>query len=476
MSFTANTLERLRDVLRALWMAREFRSHDSWTPKQLAEYQQLRLTETVTRAAAHSPFYRELYRHHLGDTIRLQDLPLTNKRMLMDNFDSVVTDPRLTLDRVQQHLRTVRSDELYLGQYRVITTAGTSGLRGIFVYDRTAWSVVLANAMRWNRFVGIAPRWPRRVRLCTIGAGTPVHVSQRIPESGNVGLFKILHLDVTQRLSGLVDSLNAFQPEVLMPYPSVASLLAGEQMAGRLDIRPSVVTTHSEVLSEEMARRIRTAWSVTPFDHYGLSEEPNVGCECREHRGIHIFEDVCIVEVVDELNRPVPPGRLGHKCLLTNLYNRAQPLIRYEISDMLTKSAEPCSCGRPFALITQVGGRCEDMLILKDRRGSDVAIPPLGLSARIEAVSDVAEYQIRHSPECIRLQVVPQSGVDTAELRTILIKEIESTVSALGAKTPPIEVRFVSRLERRHDHMGKIRLVGSPSVESKHGPSGAEGT
>ncbi len=467
-------LERLRDILRALWIERQFRSHDSWTPKQLAEYQQRRLTEAVAHAAAHSPFYRELYRHHLSDTIRLQDLPITDKRMLMDNFDSVVTDPRLTLDRVQQHLRTVHSDELYLGQYRVITTSGTSGLRGIFVYDRTAWSVVLANAMRWGRFAGVAPRWPRRLRLCTIGADTPVHVSQRIPGSGNVGLYRMRHLDVTRPLADLVDALNAFQPEVLMPYPSVASLLAGEQMAGRLDIRPSVVTTHSEILSEEMARRIRTAWGVTPFDHYGLSEEPNVGCECGEHRGIHIFEDTCIVELLDERNRPASPGRLGHKCLLTNLYNRTQPLIRYEISDMLAKSAEPCSCGRPFALITQIGGRGEDMLILKDRRGRDVAIPPMGLTNCIDAVTDVAEYQIRHNPECIRLQVVPQPGADTAELRANLRNTIELTVSALGAKTPPIEVRFVSRLERRRAHMGKIRLVARPSVEPNHGPSGAE--
>jgi phenylacetate-coenzyme A ligase PaaK-like adenylate-forming protein len=469
------TLKRIRDVLRALWIARELESHDSWSPKQLVEYQHRRLGELVRHAIAHSPFYRELYRKHLRDGIRLQDLPVTNKRMLMDNFDRVITDPRLTLDRVQRHLPTIRGDDLYLGQYRVMATAGTSGLRGIFVYDRIAWSMVLANTMRWNRLVGIAPRWPRRVRICTIGADNPMHVSQRVPESGNVGLFKVLHLEVARPLSSLVDSLNAFQPEVVMPYPSVTSLLAGEQLAGRLHIHPRVVTTHSEVLSEEMIRRIRTAWNVTPFNHYGLTEEPHVGCECRERRGIHVFEDVCIVEVVDEWNRPVSSGTLGHKCLLTNLYNRTQPLIRYEISDMLAKGPAPCPCGRPFPLITQIGGRYEDMLILKDRQGRDIAIPPMALGARIESVLEVAEYKIRHSPECIRLQVVPRSGADIAKLRTILLNEIRTTVSALGAEPPPMEVLFVSRLERQPDRMGKIKLVGGLLLRSSDDPESSKG-
>ena len=133
-----------------------------------------------------------------------------------------------------------------------------------------------------------------------------------------------------------------------------------------------------------------------------------MGCECIEHCGIHVFEDICIVEVVDKLNRPVPPGSLGHKCLLTNLYNKTQPLIRYEISDMLTKSTEPCSCGRPFPLIKQIAGRSEDILILKDGQGRDIAIPPVVLGARIESLLEVAEYEIRHNPEHIRLKVAPR--------------------------------------------------------------------
>ena len=199
-----------------------------------------------------------------------------------------------------------------------------------------------------------------------------------------------------------------------------------------------------------------------------------MGCECIEHCGIHVFEDICIVEVVDKLNRPVPPGSLGHKCLLTNLYNKTQPLIRYEISDMLTKSTEPCSCGRPFPLIKQIAGRSEDILILKDGQGRDIAIPPVVLGARIESLLEVAEYEIRHNPEHIRLKVVPSSGADIAKLQTMLLKEVKSTVTALGAVPPPVEVMFASQLERQRDHMGKIKLVGGLPAGSTDAPSSGE--
>jgi phenylacetate-coenzyme A ligase PaaK-like adenylate-forming protein len=454
-------LKRLHDVLRALGIARGLRAHDGWTSDQLARHQRRKLGDIVRHARAHSRFYRELYAGlSLGEEIDLQALPVTSKRLVMDNFDTVVTDPRLRLDRLRKHLEAIRRDEYYLGRYRVVATAGTSGLRGVFVYDRAAWSTVLANTIRWNLFAGVRPRWPSRIRVCSIGADTPMHVTYRIPHSGDVGLFKVLHLTAADPLPRLVEALNAFQPHVILPYPSVAALLAGEQLGGRLRIRPDVVATHSELLTEEMIRRIEAAWGITPYNHYGLTEEPHVGFDCAEHRGIHLLEDLCIVEVVDGNDRPVGPGVLGQKYLLTNLYNRVQPLIRYEVTDMLAIAAEPCPCGRPFPLIIQIGGRSEDILTLKDAQGREVAVPPMVLTLRIEAQPDVTEYQAAHDSEGIHLKVVPRARADCDKLRAALVQDIRSALEALGAIPPPIDVAFVERLEREPRRMGKIRLVG----------------
>jgi putative adenylate-forming enzyme len=452
----------LYDLLLALAAFRKLESHDAWTATDVAGYQRRQLAILVRHAVKNSPFYRRFYDGLTTEQdISLHSLPVMNKRILMDNFDDVVTDPRLKLDALQNHLRTIRGDERYLGQYRVVATAGTSGLRGVFVYDPGSWRTVLANTIRWGRFTGIRPHWPSRVRLCSIGADNPMHVTQRIPDSGNIGLFRLLHLEATEPLANLVKSLNAFQPYAIQPYPSIAALLADEQLAGRLNIHPRVVATHSELLTADMAQRIAAAWGTKPFDHYGLTEEPHVASECTEHHGLHLFEDTCIVEVVDEQNRAVEPGVLGRKYLLTNLYNRTQPLIRYEVSDMLTMAAEPCSCGRPFSLISQIGGRSEDILWLKTLLGDKVAVPPLALSMRIEAYPEVAEYQAHHSPESISLQIVARPGADRDRLRRLLTAELGEALAKLGAVAPPVDVTFVEALRRREERMGKIKLIAA---------------
>jgi phenylacetate-coenzyme A ligase PaaK-like adenylate-forming protein len=143
----------------------------------------------------------------------------------------------------------------------------------------------------------------------------------------------------------MVDELNLFQPESLFTYPSIASLLAIEQLEGRLHIHPQVVETGAEVRTEQMEQNIRRAWSVAPFNVYGTTEGGPCNVDCSYHRGIHVFEDLVLMEVVDERNQAVPDGLPGSKVLITNLFNFTQPLIRYEVTDMLTISPEPCPCG-----------------------------------------------------------------------------------------------------------------------------------
>src|SRR5262249_659217 len=156
--------------------------------------------------------------------------------------------------------------------------------------------------------------------------------------------------------------LNRHQPEVLSGYPSALALLAGEQLEGRLRITPTVVATTSEVRTPEMTARIRDAWRVEPFNCLGLTETGISATDCPEHSGLHLDEDACLFEVVDERNRPVPPGRQGEKVLVTNLDNRTQPFVRFEVTDLMTVSDDPCACGRTFRRITALEGRSDDVL------------------------------------------------------------------------------------------------------------------
>jgi len=403
---------------------------------------------------------------------------VVNKRVLMENFNAVVTDPRLRLDALQQHLANLHGDDCYLGQYRVVATAGTSGLRGVFVYDREAWRIILANTLRWHRFIGIRPRLPRRIRICSIGADNSMHVSNRIPVSGDVGLFRLMPIKATESLGRQVALLNAFQPDVLLPYASVAALLAREQIDGRLAIHPRVVATHSELLTAEMTMLIERAWGNRPFNHYGLTEEPHVGSDCALHEGIHLFEDTTMIEVVDDEYRRVRDGQMGTRFLLTNLYNLVQPLIRYDITDMLCLSEQPCGCGRPFALIKSVGGRAEDMLTLARADGTgDIAVSPMVVTLAVESFLGIREYMADHGPEGIRLFLVLADDGDRQRIETELPQRLHGDLERQGAIMPTLTISFVDALDRSAQRMGKISLVErrheTVALPSRTEPAGA---
>jgi phenylacetate-CoA ligase len=155
-------------------------------------------------AAERSPFWRERLG---GGPVELTALPVLTKAELMEHFDDLVTDRRLRLDELLEHLARVDRDTLLLGEYRVMTSSGSSGREAAFVYDRAGWRGILTMFLRRSNWVGLTPRLPRR-RLAMIGGGAPTHMSRRGAQSLDVGVHRLLSLAVTQPLDELVAALN----------------------------------------------------------------------------------------------------------------------------------------------------------------------------------------------------------------------------------------------------------------------------
>jgi phenylacetate-CoA ligase len=284
---------------------------------------------------------------------------------------------------------------------------------------------------------------------------------QPIPLSANVGLFRLQHIEAAAPIPDQVTALNAFQPQVLLPYASIAAVLAREQIAGRVSIRPEVVATHSELLTPEMMRLIEQAWGRKPFNHYGLTEEPHVETDCTLHTGIHLFEDTSMLEVVDNEHRPVPDGTPGTRYLLTNLYNKTLPLIRYEVTDLLCRAIDPCGCGRPFALLSGIGGRADDLLHLKRASGGgEIAVAPMLVSLVIESFLGVREYAVKHDPDGIHIRVVVPDAVDRERIVRGLPERLCADITRQGAVAPPVTLSIVDHLDRGARPMGKLSIVG----------------
>jgi len=456
------SIKRFQDFARSGLILKNLKAHDRWTREELFRFQQERLSALVARAVHHSPFYQELYRN-IRDyrQINLIDLPVIDKATMMENFDRFVTDHRLRLAELQTHVGELTRDEYYLGQYRVLTTAGSSGVQGIFVFNRQEWSTVLAGRFRNGLMMGMSVRLFPRLKMTWIGADSPRHVSYRMATVSDLGHVRMQRLHATSGIEYLVNALNSFQPEYLTTYPSIASLLAIEQLEGRLDIHPDVIETGAEMRTREMEINIRRAWGITPFNLYGSTEGGAINVDCSFHRGMHMAEDLCIAEVVDDDNQPVPDGSPGHKVLLTNLFNFTQPLIRYEITDMLTISSEPCPCGRPFRLITSIEGRSDDIVYLRTVEGKNVPIHPIHFHSVIGALPEIKEYNVAQEDQRITLMIVLRTGASKEEVACTLKRNLRSSFESLGAVCPDIQPIFVNRIDREPGAMGKLKLIKS---------------
>ncbi len=432
------------------------------TPREeLLALQQRRLVATARHAAAASPLYRELYGGiELADDLDVRALPVVTKAMLMERFDEWVTDPRLKLSEVEDHLERIRGDELYLGSYRCMPTGGTTGRKGVFVYDRDEWRQCLTSFVRWSELTGVRPRLGRRVRVASVAATSPLHMTARFSLSMDVGLTALRRLDARTPLVELVASLNEHRPEVLVGYPSMASLLAVEQLEGRLHIAPRVVTFNGEAHTEEMTANIRAAWGVEPFDVYGTTESM-YACDCEHHQGMHVFEDLGLMEILDERGDPVPDGVAGAKMLITSFIKRTQPLIRYELSDMVALTTVPCACGRPLARMVSVQGRSDDILRMTATDGRTIAVHPHTLKSPMVALPELRQYKIIHDDGGLHVLVVLRDGAAEDGVSQRVDAMLRSKLLAAGVADPRLEVKIMPELPREQGPSAKFKLIES---------------
>jgi phenylacetate-CoA ligase len=443
---------RLVDVARGLKWARARAEQERWPRERLERHQRERVDAIARHAIAHSPFYRERFAGLAGSgrPVELSALPPLDKATMMERFDELVTDRRLRRDALLEHLDGLDHDALYLGEHRVMTTSGSSGRKGLFVYDRRAWAGIAAQFFRFNAIAGIRPRLPRRLRVALIGGGSPTHMSRRGASTLGVGLHRMLALPVTWPVARLVEALNAFQPEYLNVYPSMAVLLADEQQAGRLQIAPAKLSTSSELRTPEMTERIAAAFGVPAVDWYATTEGL-FGCSCEHAAGIHLFEDMTVVENVDDDGRPVPDGERGTRLLVTSLFNRVQPLIRLELTDVMTFDPEPCPCGRTLRRVRAIDGRSDDVLRL-----DGVAVHPLQFAV-LTVDRAVREFQVVQHGDRLRLRVALRDGAPVAETTGRLREKVSNRLCALGVPNPQIEVETCGGLER--SPAGKLQMI-----------------
>ncbi len=375
---------------------------------QVLKLQAKRLQRLLRHVLSRSKFYRAYYAKHgitrdrLND-IALRHLPPITKEMVMEHFDDVVCDPKVTRAEIEGFLSKHNSPKAYYREaYQVTYTSGSTGTLGLYICARKDWEWI--QALLGTRVLRFRPGVHRLRQVFIVKTDGP-HAGVRLCHSTPRIAYRNRVLPFDAPLEVLLDQVQRFDPHILGGYSSAVHHLALQQLQGHLDIRPRTIICSAEPLTGKMYQTITEAFGVQPMNLYAMSESLAIGVSCRQGQGIHLFDDWHCIEVVDGQGCPVEPGQPGH-LRLTNLYNYTQPLIRYETSDEAIWIDEPCPCGWPFPRVQAISGRVEENLWFERADGTNEYIHPFTIAGL--HVPGLERWQVVQSQPhrlCIRCKV-----------------------------------------------------------------------
>lgn len=437
---------RQRHFADAMALAPHLIERLGWSADRLAVHRAERLRELVRVAIGRSPWHHKrlagLNPERL-DEAALRQLPTMTKGDVMEHFDDIVTDNRLRLDVVNRHLDGMAAggDEYLFGCYTAIASSGSSGRRGIFVYDWEGWATFylglfryILRAIRTDPTLKSAP-----VVVASVAASHPTHATAAMARTFSGPHLVSRRFPVTMPVDHIVAGLNEVQPTFLQGYASALHLLTHEAKAGRLRIAPRRIITGAEPLLPEIRSALEETWEVRVGAWWGTSEGGATGAPC-DLAETHLSEDLLIVEPVDKSGLPVAPGDQSAKIYLTNLYNHTLPLIRYEITDEVTILEKPCPCGSAHRRIADIQGRLDDTFLYRG-----LPVHPHVFRSRLGQEHNVVEYQVRQTAQGAAVTLRCVGPVELELLRNAIVDDLKR----LGLPQPDVSITVVDALDRQ---------------------------
>lgn len=326
--------------------------------EQLRKLQLERLKETLNRLTAKPTYYQKKF-NEAGIKVEsiktLEDiryLPFTSSADLRALYPD--------------GLNIVPKEELF----RLHTSSGTTGKPKALFFTRKDIDVLSNNFARCLTMVGCT-KSDIMQNMMTYGLFTGAMMSHYGAEKVGMMMIPAGPGNSERQLMLMQD----FGTTVMHATPSYALYFAdfvekkGFNPAKDLSLR--IILVGAEAYTELTRTKIEKAFGADVFNCYGLSEMggPGVGFECPSKKGLHLWEDTYLIEIVDpKTHLPLPPGETG-ELVITSINRFAMPIIRYRTGDITSIIPEPCPCGRTHVRIDRIKGRLDDMIVV---RGANV--------------------------------------------------------------------------------------------------------
>lgn len=412
-----------------------------WPRERIEHYRDQRLRALLAHARERSPFHARRLRDLDPSSATVADLarlPVMTKHEAQQEWDAIVTVPDLDRERAESILDEQRWFSYTPGGQQIFSSGGSSGVRGVYVWD---WDLFVSFAcLAWRMQTRQERRDPplgRQARLAVLEAGEPPHASTPLFDVATVAGMETVVIPANAPFEETLTAVAAARPTHLVGYATVVVRLAHAAMAGDLDIRPVRVSTNSEPLLEEDRQTIADAWNVPVHNLWGSTEIGVAATGCGRGAGLHVCEDEVVLERVDANGAPVAPHEPAAHTVATGLANRSFPFIRYDLGDEVNVLPEPCECGSEFLRLADIAGRLDD-----DFRYPTCTVPASVFRFVLGTDPRIAEYQVRQTPTGARILAVGSPDVPT------LTRAVATALRQQGLPDPDVQVELVDHLQR----------------------------
>jgi putative adenylate-forming enzyme len=352
----------------------------------LERWQERRVLRHLRAVSAQSRFYGALARQI--PLAYWREWPSMNKAEMLAHFDDIVTAPvTLAQTMAEAHRGWERRDfsEELPGGLTVGLSSGTSGRTGVFLaseQERAAWAgSVLGRALPRGLF---SRGGTQRIAFF-------LRANSTLYEATRSRRVQFEFFDLLAPWPEHFSRLRALRPTVLVAPPSALRMIAEAQASGKLSLpNPERIISVAEVLEPTERAAVGRVFPQTIHQVYQATEG-FIAATCR-HGVLHLNEDALIVE---KRWLHEPSGRFVP--ILTDLYRFTQPIVRYELNDVLIARRSPCPCGSIFQALDSIEGRTDDLCDLLLPDGSRGQIFPDYLRLAVTTSDDrIDDFFIRN--------------------------------------------------------------------------------
>ena len=414
------------------------------SPNRIAELQLANLQRFLHRIGTTVPYYEKLFADSgldptaVSSTADLQRLPLLDKRSIRAHSDTLQARNALGLKR--------------------FNTGGSSGEPLIFYLGRERVSHDVAAKRRATRW------WDVDVGDAEIVVwGSPIELGAQDRVRGlRDKIFRTQLLSAFEmsgdNLDRFVARIMAVRPAMLFGYPSALSVIAEHALRGGQDLSKlgiKVVFVTSERLYDHQRDVISTVFGCPVANGYGARDAGFIAHEC-PHGRMHITAEDIVLEIVDPSGTVLAPGQAG-EIVVTHLFTRDFPFVRYRTGDIGVVDPEPCTCGRGLPVLAAVEGRTTDFLVACD----GTLLHGLALIYVLRDMPGVEEFKIVQETLHHTRVVVIAGAADKAYLQSTIERQFRAR---LGSEVT-VTVEFVQTIAS--EKSGKFRYVVSHVAQER---------